>query len=489
MVNSHQHQLPLLTTLRHLAQGPDTPFYAPGHKRGQGIAPELRQWLGLEVFQGDLPELPSLDNLFAPTGAIAEAQALAAELWGAERTWFSVNGSTAGIIAAILATCGEGDRLLLPRNAHQAAIAGIIHSGAMPIFLEPAVDADWDLAFSITPETLAQAIKQHPEAKALFLLHPTYHGVVGNLGELITLAHQGGIPVIVDEAHGAHFGFHDQLPTPALTLGADLVIQSTHKLLGAFSQAAMVHQQGDRLDPQRISQALQLIQSTSPNYLLLASLDAARHQMAHGGKETLAAIVQHTLDCRLQLEQIPGLTLLTSGTAQPGFTALDPTRITLDATAWGLSGFVLDEILVEQFQITAELPTLRQLSFIVSLGNTRQDLDHLVQALTAIALEKQHAPPFQIQLPPLPRSNCILTPRRATFAPRQTLTVNQTISKISADLLCPYPPGIPVLVPGELITPAAIAYLEQILALGGTVSGLGDQSLKTLQVVDPTFVT
>ncbi|MEB3228894.1 MAG: aminotransferase class I/II-fold pyridoxal phosphate-dependent enzyme [Synechocystis sp.] len=489
MVNSHQNQLPLLTTLRQLAQGPDTPFYAPGHKRGQGIAPELSEWLGLAVFQGDLPELPALDNLFAPAGAIAEAQALAAALWGAERTWFSVNGSTAGIIAAILATCGEGEKILLPRNAHQAAIAGIIHSGAMPIFLEPAVDAGWDLAFSITPETLAQAIKQHPGAKALFLLHPTYHGVVGNLGELIALAHQGGIPVIVDEAHGAHFGFHDQLPTPALTLGADLVIQSTHKLLGAFSQAAMVHQQGDRLDPQRISQALQLIQSTSPNYLLLASLDAARHQMAHGGKETLAAIVQHTLDCRSQLAQIPGLTLLTSGTAQPGFTDLDPTRITLDATAWGLSGFDLDEILAERFQITAELPTLRQLSFIVSLGNTRQDLDHLVQALTAIALENQNAPQFQIQLPPLPRSNCVLTPRQATFAPRQTLTVNQAISNISADLLCPYPPGIPVLVPGELITPAVIAYLEQILALGGTVSGLGDQSLKTLQVVDPTFVT
>ena len=488
MVDFGQNTLPLLTTLKQLAQGVDTPFYAPGHKRGQGIAPQLSQWLGLGVFQGDLPELPALDNLFAPTGAIAEAQQLAAALWGADRTWFSVNGSTAGIIAAILATCGEDDKLLLPRNAHQAAIAGVIHAGARPIFLEPTVDPAWDLAFSITPETLTQALNNHPDAKALFLLHPTYHGVVGNLAELIALGHQGGIPVIVDEAHGAHFAFHDQLPTPALALGADLTIQSTHKLLGAFSQAAMVHAQGDRLDCQRISQALQLIQSTSPNYLLLASLDAARHQMANEGRERLNAIVQHTLSCRSQLEQLPGLRLLTTAEAQPGFTALDPTRITLDATAWGLSGFALDERLGEQFQITAELPTLRQLSFIVSLGNTPQDLDRLVQALTAIALEKQNAAPFPLQLPPLPRSESVLTPRRATFAPTQTVAVDAAIDQVSADLLCPYPPGIPVVVPGEIITPAAIAYLEKILALGGTVSGLADQSLKTLRVVDPTFV-
>jgi len=487
-----QQTLPLVTKLRQLAQAPDTPFYAPGHKRGQGISSQLSQWLGLGVFQGDLPELPALDNLFAPTGAIAEAQQLAAALWGGDRTWFSVNGSTAGIIAAILATCGEGDKLLLPRNVHQAAIAGIIHAGAVPIFLEPELDADWDLAFSITPETLKKTLEKHPDAKALFLIHPTYHGVVGNLAELIALAHQQEIPVIVDEAHGAHFAFHDQLPPTALALGADLTIQSTHKVLGAFSQAAMIHYQGppcgDRLDPQRVSQALQLIQSTSPNYLLLASLDAARHQMANEGQEQLDQIVEYTLKCQSQLCQIPGLKLLSNAAAQPGFTALDPTRITLDATAWGLSGFGLDDILSEQFQITAELPTLRQLSFIVSMGNLPQDLERLVQGLEILSQRHQNADPFTVQLPPLPRTEFALTPRRATFAPHQTVPITDAFGKVSAELLCPYPPGIPVLVPGELITPGAIAYLEQILALGGTVSGLADPQLKTLRVVDPWFV-
>ncbi|MEY2984399.1 MAG: lysine decarboxylase [Cyanobacteriota bacterium] len=490
MVDPRQKAIPLMARLKQLAKATDTPFYAPGHKRGQGVSPQLSQWLGLDVFQGDLPELPALDNLFASTGVIAAAQALAADLWGAERTWFSVNGSTAGLIAAILATCGEGDKILLPRNAHQAAIAGIIHAGAMPIFLTPAADPDWDLAFSITPETLTQALNNHPDAKALLLLHPTYHGVVGHLAELIALSHQAGIPVIVDEAHGAHFAFHEQLPPPALALGADLTIQSTHKLLGALSQAAMIHQQkaAERIDPQRISQALQLIQSTSPNYLLLASLDAARHQMANDGKTQLDAIVQHTLKCRAQLGEIPGLKLLTTASAQPGFSALDPTRITLDATAWGFSGFALDDLLREQFHLTAELPTLRQLSFIVSLGNTPQDLDHLVQVMRNVAQSRQDTVPYSLSLPPLPPSRFALTPRHATFAPQRTLPVEAAIANVSADLLCPYPPGIPVLVPGEIITPAAIAYLETVLALGGTVSGLADHSLKTLRVVDSPCV-
>lgn len=484
MVQYSQNDTPLLSVLQALALAPDTPFYAPGHKRGRGIAPNLKEWLGKAVFQADLPELPALDNLFAPTGAITEAQHLAADLWGAERTWFLVNGSTAGIIAAILATCGEGDKLLLPRNVHQAAIAGVIHAGAIPIFLEPECHPDWDLAFSTTPNTLQQALTDHADVKALLLLHPTYHGVGGDLAALIALAHGAGLPVIVDEAHGAHFVFHPHLPPSAVSLGADLTIQSTHKLLGALSQASMLHGQGDRVDPQRVSQALQLIQSTSPNYLLLASLDAARHHMAHGGQELLHNIVEHTLSCRQRLAQIPGLKLLDLGDRQSGFTTLDPTRLTVDTSAWGLSGFALDEILSDRFQITAELPTLRQLSFIVSVGNTAEDLDRLGDALHTLSQEYFPADALTVQLPPLPRTELALSPRRAAFAPRQTLAPPQAIGKISADLLCPYPPGIPVLVPGEIITAEAIAYLEQVLALGGTVSGLPTDTLDGLRVVD-----
>ena len=226
---THQPLLPLVSALETASNNNRHAFFAPGHKQGRGITPALQGLLGAQVFKADLPELPELDNLFAPEGVIAEAQALAAQLWGAEQSWFLVNGSTVGIIAAILATCGAGDKLLLPRNSHQAAIAGVIHSGAVPIFIEPVIHPDWDLAWSITPAALAHALKQHPDAKALLLLHPTYHGVAGEMQALVNLAHDYHLPVIVDEAHAAHFSFHPGLPPSALSCGADISVQSTQK--------------------------------------------------------------------------------------------------------------------------------------------------------------------------------------------------------------------------------------------------------------------
>ncbi|MBD2653072.1 aminotransferase class I/II-fold pyridoxal phosphate-dependent enzyme [Synechocystis sp. FACHB-383] len=483
MASLDQQDLPLANTLKNLAQQRDTPFYAPGHKRGQGIAPGFKQWLGPALFQADLPELPELDNLFAPSGAIAKAQELAADLWGAERTWFSVNGSTAGIVAAILATCGDGDKILLPRNVHQAAIAGVIHAGAVPIFLEPEVNPDWDLALGIRSETLSKALQEHGDAKAVFLLHPTYHGVVGDLQKLIELSHGVNLPVIVDEAHGAHFAFHPSLPRPALELGADIVIQSTHKMLGALSQCAMVHVQGNLINTQRIGQCLQLIQSTSPSYILLASLDSARHQMANVGREMMAEVWEFTLHYRQQLKQITGLNLLEIAQPSPGALTLDPTRITVDVTPWGMSGFELDDLLREKFQITAELPTLRQLSFIVSIGNQAQDLARLLQALTRLA-PTNFQQPFHLTLPALPSTNLAMIPRRAAYNAQKLVPVNEAIGQISAGLLCPYPPGIPVLVPGEIITPEAIAFLTEVLSLGGTISGLASEELTHLAVVN-----
>lgn len=245
----------------------------------------------------------------------------------------------------------------------------------------------------------------------------------------------------------------------------------------------MIHGQGNLINPPRISQCLQLIQSTSPNYVLLASLDDARHQMANGGREKMAELLNFTLHYRQQLSQIPGLTLLEITKPLPGALILDPTRITVDVTAWGMSGFEVDDLLREKFQITAELPTLRQLSFIVSIGNQAQDLGHLLEALTQLAPTNPQQP-FHLTLPVLPGTILAMTPRRAAHAAQKSVTVNEAIGKISAGLLCPYPPGIPVLVPGEIITPEAIAFLTEVLNLGGTISGLASEELTHLAVVN-----
>jgi arginine decarboxylase len=483
--DSDPTRMPLLETLRSLAEKPDAAFYAPGHKRGRGIYQPLADWLGNAVFQADLPELPELDNLFAPQGVIAEAQNLAAEAFGAEKTWFLVNGSTCGILAAILATCGPGDKIILPRNSHQSAIAGLILSGATPIFINPEYDPVADLVLSVTPEALESALKQHSDAKAVLVVYPTYHGICGDLAAIAQLAHQYSIPLLADEAHGAHFTFHPELPISALAAGADLTVQSTHKLLGAMTQASMLHLQGNRINPQRLALALQLLQSTSPSYLLLASLDAARQQMALQGTELMSKTLELSDRARAQIAQIPGLSVLqTPESPKPGFWSCDRTRLTVFVSQLGFSGFAADEILHQQLGVTAELPMLHHLTFIITLGNTAIDIDKLIQAFQHLA----QLPPLSPLLPCspsllLPCSPAPLTPRDAFFSPTETLPLEQTIGRISAELACPYPPGIPVLMPGEAIAPLSLDYLQQVLTLGGCITGCSDPTLKTLKVV------
>jgi arginine decarboxylase len=487
--NQSQTRTPLLDALRDCTNKPHAPFYAPGHKRGVGIPQPLADLLGSAVFRADLPELPQLDNLFAPEGAILEAQQLAAEAFGAEDTWFLVNGSTSGVMAAILATCGAGDKIILPRNVHQSAIAGLILSGAIPIFLNPEYDPILDIAHSITPESVADALKQHPEAKAVMMVYPTYYGVCGDVGAIATLAHQHNIPLLVDEAHGPHFAFHPNLPPSALSCGADLTVQSTHKILGAMTQSAMLHVQGTKVDIDRVSKALQLLQSTSPSYLLLASLDAARQQITLHGKQLLTRTLQLAATAKAKISQIPGLAVLEPVAATPGFVNLDLTRLTVTVSGLGLTGFEADEILA-QHGVIAELPSLQHLTFIISLGNTQADIDNLVQAFITLSKEYQPAikPKINKKLGNIINGNiysniALISPREAVFSATETLSVEKSSTHISAELVCPYPPGIPVLMPGEVITPEAINYLQQILALGGSITGCSDPNMKTLKVV------
>lgn len=475
---------PLVEQLAKCARSENAAFFTPGHKRGQGSSIALQDLLGSAVFRADLPELPELDNLFAPESVIQAAQELAAQTFGADRSWFLVNGSTCGIIAAILATCHPGDKVLLPRNVHQSAISGLILSGAVPIFLQPEYDSALDIAHSIPPHTIASALKNHPDAKAVLIVYPTYYGVCGDIRAIADLTHAAGISLLVDEAHGAHFAFHPDLPLSALAAGADLTIQSTHKTLSAFTQASMLHVQGDRIDLDRVSQALQLVQSTSPNYLLLASLDAARDQMATQGKELMERTLQLAKQVRSRLEAIPRLKVLSPHQATtPGFFALDPTRLTVTVSQLGVDGFTADELLHQQFGVTAEFPSFQHLTFILSLGNTQTDLDRLVLAFQNLTQRSLETHPLPLPCAPFPIPNSRLSPRDAFFSRTETVSISQAVDRISAELICPYPPGIPLLLPGEQITQAAIDMLQQVQQAGGFMSGCADPSLATLKVV------
>ncbi|MCC0176238.1 aminotransferase class I/II-fold pyridoxal phosphate-dependent enzyme [Waterburya agarophytonicola K14] len=499
---------PLLDALIKSAQKPHAAFYAPGHKQGKGSNQRILEFLGKSVFAADLPELPELDNLFAPEGVIKQAQELASNTFGASKTWFLVNGSTCGIIAGILAVCGEGDKIILPRNIHQSAIAGLVLSGAIPIFVNPEYDPQERLAYNVTADAVRQALTAHPDTKAVMVLHPTYQGICSDLKAIADLTHQYNIPLLVDEAHGAHFAFHPDLPPSAMTVGADLTVQSTHKVLSAMTQASMLHCQGDLICPQRINKALQLLESTSPSYLLLASLDAARQQMATQGQELMDRTLNLALEARNKIAAIPNLSILEPN-LKPGCDRLDITRLTINVSNLGITGFAADEILHEKLNVTCELPLLHHLTFIISLGNTPEDVHNLIQACQTLPKSLWEAVSFRAspygkryplgQVPKslweavsfranpygkrYPLGQIPKSPRKAYFAPTETVPINQASDRFCGELICPYPPGIPLLMPGEIITTEAIEYLQQVVVAGGTITGCKDPILQTIQTL------
>ncbi|BAZ89710.1 Orn/Lys/Arg decarboxylase [Raphidiopsis curvata NIES-932] len=487
----NQSQTPLIDALKSSISENHTPFYTPGHKRGAGVSPILTDLLGKDVFRADLTELSELDNLFAPESAILAAQELAAMAFGAQRTWFLVNGSSCGIIAAIMTVCEPNQHILLPRNIHLSVVSGLIIAGAIPIFINPQYDQDLDITCSITPKDLEVALAQHPQAKAVLVVYPTYNGVCGNLKAICQVTHEHNIPLIVDEAHGAHLNFHDNLPISALTAGADLTIQSTHKTLGSMTQTSMLHIQGNRINIDRLNQALQLVQSTSPSFILLASLDAARQQMAIDGQNLMQQTLELANIARNKIREIPGLSVLElPKIRQPGFFDLDKTRLTVNVKELGITGFTTENFLIEM-GIVPEVSSFENVTFIISLGNNELDINALVKVFKKIN-DIPRCRKYEMSTSNIiskiifnyqPDNRLVISPREAFFATSEILPLEKTVDRICAENICPYPPGIPILMPGERITKSALDYLQQVQDLGGVITGCLDASCHTLKVV------
>jgi len=470
----NQSSAPLLEALWAFLRDDHVPFYLPGHKRGQSIDRDLQALLGENLFRLDLPELPGLDR------EISDAEELAAIAYGVDRTWFLVNGSTCGIAASVLAVCQLGDKILLGRNCHKSAIAALVLSGAVPVYLPTEFNPRFELDCGVTPATLQETLIAHPDAKAVMLVSPNYFGVCGELDQIVSIAHAKSIPVLIDEAHGSHLHFHPQLPMSAVDAGADLVVQSTHKVTSSLTQTSMLHWQGDLVDRVKVSQALNLVQSSSPNLILLTSLDVARRQMAIHGYDLIERTLNLAATARSNINQISGLSSFDSS----DIPNLDPTRLTVSFNQLGITGFAVDRIL-QQLGVIAEMPTLSQLVFAISIGNTELDIEKLVQALSKI---QDHLPasankgtriPDPYTLQPIIK----LSPREAFFAKTDRVAFSQSIGRICTEMLCPYPPGIPVICPGELITSEIVEFLSLILQAGGEINGCSDRSLETIRVI------
>ncbi|KAM3301162.1 arginine decarboxylase [Capsicum chacoense] len=482
---------PLVGALKASAEENAASFHFPGHNRGQAAPSSLTQLIGAKPFLHDLPELPELDNLFAPEGPILEAQKRAARLFGASETWFLVGGSTCGIQAAIMATCSPGDTLILPRNSHISAISSMVLSGALPKYIVPEYDFKWDVACGITPSQVNDTIKELEmegrKAAAILVVSPTYHGICSNLGEICLICHSYNIPVIVDEAHGAHLGFHQELPSSSLSQGADLAVQSTHKVLCALTQSSMLHMQGNLVDRERISRSLQMLQSSSPSYLLLASLDATRAQLSENREDIFDKAIDLALEARSLISKIPGISVF----EYPSFSSsvhIDPLRLTVGVWQLGLSGFEADDILCNDFGVVCELVGTKSITLAFNLGTQRDHILRLVDGLMHLSQTSHFHQPVKDEGENVNRFVCFddvrisMSPREAFFASKCKVSIRDSIGEICGELVCPYPPGIPVLIPGEIITEEALNYLQEIRSRGAVITGAADFSLSSFVV-------
>ncbi|KAK4713288.1 hypothetical protein R3W88_019195 [Solanum pinnatisectum] len=483
---------PLVNALKASAEENAASFHFPGHNRGQAAPSSLTQLIGAKPFLHDLPELPELDNLFSPEGPIFEAQKQAARLFGASETWFLVGGSTCGIHTAIMATCSPGDTLILPRTSHISAISAMVLSGALPKYIVPEYDFNWDVAGGITPSQVNDAIKELEmegrKAAALLVVSPTYHGICSNMDEICHICHSYNIPVIVDEAHGAHLGFHPELPSSSLSQGADLAVQSTHKVLCSLTQSSMLHMQGNLVDRERISKSLQMLQSSSPSYLLLASLDAARAQLSENREAIFDKAIDLALEARSLISKIPGISILEFPSFS-SFFQIDPLRLTIGVWQLGLSGFEADDILCNDFGVVCELVGTKSFTLAFNLGTQRDHVLRLVAGLKHLSQTSHFPQPAaKDEGKNVNHFVCLddirisMSPREAFFATKRKVSIRDSLGEICGELVCPYPPGIPVLIPGEIITEEALNYLLEIRSKGAIITGAADFSLSSFVV-------
>lgn len=482
----NQSEAPLIKALTDYIEEGARPYHTPGHKQGRNMDEALRNILGPTALKMDVSLMTELDDLHSPSGCILKAQQLAATLYGAEESFFVVQGTTGAIQAMIMSTVGPAETILVPRHVHRSVLSGLVLSGAKPIYLEPEIHPANGLPWTLLPQTVEEAITAHPEAKALLLVHPTYYGVASEIAQSVEIAHRHNLIVLVDEAHGPHLPFHSDLPQPALAAGADLCAQSTHKLTGALTQCSMLHVQGSRVDRQRLKAMLSLIQTTSPNYLLMASLDGARRQLAEEGKELLAKTMNLARQLRREIRAIPGLSCFGREViGSLGCAGLDETKLAVDVAKLGLTGKEAEAFLRQQ-GIQAELCDLEHVLFLITLGDDEAQAEALLKALKNLA--DQNKKPLTSQARPqvlakLPLPEVVLTPRQACFAETEVLPIQQTAGLISAETITFYPPGIPQICPGERISAEVLDYCLGMKHSGYYVTGPADPALHFLKVI------
>src|SRR3954468_10703865 len=478
---------PVLEALEEFRRRRDVVYGPPGHKQGRGADPRVLEIVGPGVFASDVLSLNGLDDRRESQGVTTQAEDLMADAVHADKAFFSTCGSSLSVKSAMISVAGPGEKLLVSRNAHKSVVAALIISGVQPIWVHPHFDPDRQLAHPPEPEDVRRALEQHPDAKGMLLITPTDWGTCADIAGVAAVCHERDVPLIVDEAWGAHLPFHPGLPAWGMNAGADLVVTSVHKMGGAVEQSSVFHLQGDRVDPDVLSAREDLLGTTSSSALIYLTLDGWRRQMAEDGKELLGAALERAVRVRRTIDDLPGLDLMGREVVRPGKAFdLDPLVMTMDVRGLGITGYQASEWLRAERHVDIGSADACRMSARITHADDDETERILLDALRALvenADSIERPPAVDLPAPRALELESVMTPRAAFFARVEQVPVDKAPGRIVAEMVSPYPPGVPVLAPGERITQEVLDYLLSGLRAGMLIPDAADPSLESLRVV------
>lgn len=479
----NQEKTPILTALENYRSQRVLPFDVPGHKQGKGN-PELRTLLGEKCLSIDVNSMKPLDNLGHPTSVIKEACELAADAFGCDQAFFIVNGTTSSVQAMILSSCTSGDKIIMPRNVHRSAINALVISGAIPVYVSPGIHSDLGISLGMSYESVKSAIEQNPEARAVFVNNPTYYGVCSDLKSIIELAHSHNMLVLADEAHGTHFYFGQGLPPAAMRLGADMAAVSVHKTGGSLTQSSMLLVNTDRISADYVRTIINLTQTTSASYLLLSSLDITRKNLALNGENIFARVLELAEYARGEINAVGGYNAFSediiNGTDAFAF---DRTKLSVHTLELGLTGFEVYDILRDEYGIQIEFGDLGNFLAMISVGDTYLGIERLVSALAEI--KRLHSKDKRGMLnneyiPPIVR----VSPKEAFYGRNKLVELADSEGGVCGEFVMCYPPGIPIVAPGEVVTKDVISYIKYSKEKGAVLIGAEDMELNYINILE-----
>lgn len=472
-----QDDAPLFEALLKYAQENVYAFHVPGHKHGKGIK-EFTDYVGQNVMEIDVNSMEDLDNLANPVGVIKDAHELAAKAFGADYAYFLINGTTSGIQAMMMAATEPGDKIIMPRNAHKSAFSGLILSGAVPVYVYPDINEDFDITVGMRADEVHKAIEANPDAKAVLVLNPTYYGVTSELKEIIEMAHRHNMAVLCDEAHGTHLYFHPMLPEGSIHLGADIAALSMHKTGGSMTQSSILISKGKRVDPLVIKSILNITQSTSASYVLMASLDVARRQLALRGKEMLDRVIELAEYGRDEINKHPCLKALSSDDIATKF---DLTKLVINVSKTGMTGYEVMRRLRKEYNVQLEMADLSNILAIISLGDNFNTVKYLVESIKKLIPDKSGN--SDITTGNIIRTEVIVPPRDAYYGRNKPILLENAAGEISAEMIMAYPPGIPMICPGERITEDIIRKVKLLKEQHCQLQGTEDPNIEYIKVL------